>query len=203
MGIPSLVIGIATSAAERRQLAQVLGGADAFVIVSSAHEARRFLDLVRRAGAAATAPPGRATSAPDDAATAAPRAATSASDAATAAPDAATAARGAAAGGDGPVPGDLPTPELSVDSDRRVLRWHGREVALTPLEHDVLLCLVRTPGQVWTHQRLHRQVWGNEHLGRGSDLHSVVRRIRRKLARLGAASTIHAVRGVGFRLAPS
>ncbi|MEV0429162.1 winged helix-turn-helix domain-containing protein [Micromonospora sp. NPDC050495] len=181
MGIPSLVIGIATSAAERRQLAQVLGGADAFVIVSSVHEARRFLDLVRRAGAAATAPPG----------------------AATAAPGAATAAPGAPAGDAGPVPGDPPTPELSVDSDRRVLRWHEREVGLTPLEHDVLLCLVGTPGQVWTYQRLHRQVWGNEHLGRGSDLHSVVRRIRRKLARLGAAPTIHAVRGVGFRLAPS
>lgn len=162
MGIPSLVIGIATSAAERRQLAQALGGADAFVIVSSAHEARRFLDLVRRAGATTTVP--------------------------AAAP--ATSAAG-------------PAPELSVDSDRRVLRWREREVGLTPLEHDVLICLVGTPGQVWTYQRLHRQVWGNEHLGRGSDLHSVVRRIRRKLARLGAASTIHAVRGVGFRLAPS
>lgn len=92
-------------------------------------------------------------------------------------------------------------PELSVDSDRRVLRWLHREVALTPLEHALMRCLVKGPGQVWTHQRLHREVWGTEHLGRGSDLHSVVRRARGKLARLNATARIHAVRGVGFRLA--
>ncbi|MFD2762952.1 winged helix-turn-helix domain-containing protein [Micromonospora eburnea] len=92
-------------------------------------------------------------------------------------------------------------PELSVDSDRRVLRWLDREIELTPLEHDFLRCLVGTPGQVWTYERLHLTVWGNRHLGRGSDMHSVVRRVRRKLARLDASATIHAVRGVGFRLA--
>jgi DNA-binding response OmpR family regulator len=31
----------------------------------------------------------------------------------------------------------------------------------------------------------------------------VVKRLRRKLARLGAAVTIHAIRGVGFHLAPA
>ncbi|MDI5942971.1 winged helix-turn-helix domain-containing protein [Micromonospora sp. DH15] len=90
---------------------------------------------------------------------------------------------------------------LSLDSDRRVLRWRNREIGLTPLEHDLLRCLVGTPGHTWTHRRLHREVWGTERLGRGSDLHSVVRRVRRKLARLGVPATIDAVRGVGFRLA--
>jgi DNA-binding response OmpR family regulator len=101
-----------------------------------------------------------------------------------------------------PVPESSPArAALSVDSDRRVLRWLHREVALTPLEHALMRCLVKGPGQVWTHQRLHREVWGTEHLGRGSDLHSVVRRARGKLARLNATARIHAVRGVGFRLA--
>ncbi|MGW4498734.1 winged helix-turn-helix domain-containing protein [Micromonospora sp. NPDC004336] len=96
-----------------------------------------------------------------------------------------------------------PRLDLSVDSDRRVLRWRDREVALTRLEHDLLLCLVGAPGQVWTYERLHLEVWGNAHLGRGSDMHSVVRRVRGKLARLNASATIHAVRGVGFRLTPT
>ncbi|GGR99891.1 hypothetical protein GCM10010169_50740 [Micromonospora fulviviridis] len=155
-----MVIGIASSAAERRQLAQLLGGTEAFLIVSSVHQARRFLDLVRR--------PADAPAAPDAVAPAGP-----------------------------PVPG------LDIDSDRRVLRWREREVGLTPLEHDLLVCLTGTPGEVWTYARLHRAVWGNDHLGRGSDVHSVVRRVRRKLGRLGAAPTIQAVRGVGFRLASS
>ncbi|MGC4880366.1 winged helix-turn-helix domain-containing protein [Micromonospora sp. DT43] len=164
-GIPvaSLVIGIASSPAERRQLARLLGGTDAFLIVSNVDQAREFLGVVEM-------PPVVPPPVPTVLAEV--------------------------------TPSPQPPPDLSVDSDRRVLRWRDQEIDLTRLEHDVLLCLVDAPGQVWTYERLHLEVWGNRHLGRGSDMHSVVRRVRRKLARLDAAATIHAVRGVGFRLAP-
>ncbi|MEU7574574.1 winged helix-turn-helix domain-containing protein [Micromonospora sp. NPDC049240] len=208
--IPSLVIGIASTAADRRQLAQLLGGTETFLIVSSAHQARRFLDLVRRP--AVTRPavsPDSDGDVPADprAGTPAPRAD---SRTATPAPSVDPSAgppvgspTASSAEGSDRSPVDSSGPELAVDSDRRVLRWREREVGLTPLEHDLLVCLVHTPGQVWTYARLHRAVWGNDHLGRGSDMHSVVRRIRHKLARLSAPTTIHAVRGVGFRLTPS
>jgi len=156
--VASLAIGIASTPDERKKLAELLGGTEAFLIVSSVDQARRFLDVVETSGAIAAAQP---------------------------APSVAP-----------PAP-----PALSVDSDRRVLRWQDREIGLTPLEHDFLHCLVGTPGQIWTYQRLHLAVWGNEHLGRGSDIHSVVRRARGKLAGLGASATIQAIRGVGFRLA--
>ena len=162
----SLVIGIASSPDQRRRLAQLLSGAETFLIVSNVDQAREFLDA-SRAPDAPTAPP-----APPAIAEAADHVGT-------------------------PSP-----PGLAIDSDRRVLCWLDREIELTRLEHDLLRCLVGAPGQVWTYQRLHLEVWGNEHLGRGSDMHSVVRRVRRKLARLGDPATIHAVRGVGFRLAP-
>lgn len=167
-GIPtaSLVIGIASSAAERSRLAQLLGGTDACLIVSSVEQARAFLTAGAPRAASAVARPAQAALVED------------------------------AADIDTPQP-----PDLHVDSDRRVLRWLDREIELTPLEHDLLLCLVGTPEQVWTYERLHLEVWGNKHLGRGSDMHSVVRRVRRKLVRLGARAAIHAVRGVGFRLA--
>lgn len=162
--VASLAIGIADSPGGRKKLAELLGGTEAFLIVSSVDQARRFLD-----GAAPHGPvtpvvpaepePGHRTADP------------------------------------------APPPTLTVDSDRRVLRWADREIALTPLEHDFIGCLIGAPGQIWTYERLHLEVWGNEHLGRGSDIHSVVRRVRDKLARIGASTTIHAVRGVGFRLA--
>lgn len=177
-GVPSLVIGIASSAAERRQLAQLLGGTETFLIVSSAHQARRFLDLLR---APAVTRPATARDA---------------------VPIHDPVAAGDAVAED-PPPAGPPVSGLDVDSDRRVLRWREREVGLTPLEHDFLVCLARTPGQVWTYAQLHRAVWGNDHLGRGSDMHSVVRRVRRKLGRVGAVPTILAVRGIGFRLASS
>ncbi|WP_319463134.1 winged helix-turn-helix domain-containing protein [Micromonospora sp. RTP1Z1] len=167
-GIPaaSLVIGIASSPAVRRQLAQLLGGTEAFLIVSSVDQAREFLDVAGAPAAAVMVQPAQAVLPEAVGSTITP-----------------------------------PPPDLSVDSDRRVLRWLDREIELTPLEHDLLLCLVGAPGQVWTYQRLHLEVWGNAHLGRGSDMHSLVRRARHKLARLDASATIHAVRGIGFRLA--
>jgi DNA-binding response OmpR family regulator len=169
----TLTIGIASSPEDRQRLAQALGATEAFLIVSSVDQARHFLNVVEASAAAAVQPPGPPAAEPT-----------------TAGP--ATAAPGPAA----------TRPALSVDSDRRVLRWQHREIELTPLEHALMRCLVTGPGQVWTFQRLHLEVWGTEHLGRGSDIHSVVRRVRAKLALLNATARIHAVRGVGFRLPP-
>lgn len=166
--VTSLTIGIAATPDDRRRLARLLGDTEAFLIVSSVDQARRFLDIV--GSPESTVITTLATAAP--------------------APPPAPPVRAAAE-----------QPALRVDSDRRVLRWQDREVGLTPLEHDFLNCLVGSPGQVWTYKQLHLEVWGNEHLGRGSDLHSVVRRVRRKLAGLGSSARILSVRGVGFRYA--
>jgi Transcriptional regulatory protein, C terminal len=171
----SLVIGVAASTAERVQLARLLGEADALLLVSNADQARAFLELT----GVSVAP-------------------------------SATLGMGLPATVERPqqikaVRDVVPEPVagLRLDVDRRVVRWKDREVPLTRLEHDFLHCLVTEPGRVWTYQRLHLAVWGNEHLGHGSHIHSVVKRLRQKLANLGAAVTIHAVRGVGFHLLPT
>jgi hypothetical protein len=191
-----LAVGIASSADERRALAQLLGDTEAaFLIVSSVEQARRFLGGVGGPGAGPGEP------------LLAELITQEGSEPVVVAPAPARAVAAHAVETRLVVTETVDPPEarvdpaLSVDSDRRVLRWLDREVGLTPLEHDFLACLLGAPGRIWTYQRLHREVWGNELLGRGSDLHSVVRRLRAKLARLGAAATIQAVRGVGFRLA--
>lgn len=171
----SLIIGVAASTAERVHLARLLGEADALLLVSSADQARAFLELTGVAVA-----PSAAQSVP-------------AVVAAAERPLQIKAVRELA---------PEPLAELRLDVDRRVVRWKDREMPLTRLEHDFLHCLVTEPGRVWTYQRLHHAVWGNEHLGHGSHIHSVVKRLRQKLANLGAAVTIHAVRGVGFHLLP-
>ncbi|WP_328992300.1 winged helix-turn-helix domain-containing protein [Kribbella sp. NBC_01245] len=161
----SLVIGVASTPAERVRLAGLLAGADAFLLVSTPEQARAFLDLT-------------GVQAPEPAATKTELAVVR------------------------PPLSVVVSPELQLDIERRILRWRDREVGLTRLEHDFLHCLVAEPGEVWTYQRLHSAVWGNEHLGHGSHIHSVVKRLRRKLARVGANTTIHAIRGVGFHLLP-
>ncbi|MEV8378065.1 winged helix-turn-helix domain-containing protein [Kribbella sp. NPDC056861] len=201
----SLIIGVATSTAERVQLARLLGGADALLLVSSAEQARAFLDLTTMVAAA----PVVLTPAVLPTVTSRP--------AVTAQIEAALPRSGQAASKQ-PAPkqaGSKQPTQLAVaaspatvaglrlDEDRRVVRWKDREMRLTRLEHDFLVCLVEEPGKVWTYQRLHHAVWGNEHLGHGSHIHSVVKRLRQKLASIGATVTIHAVRGVGFHLLPA
>jgi DNA-binding response OmpR family regulator len=224
-----LAVGIASSADDRKMLAQLLGETEAFLIVSSVEQARQILggvgspdeeigDLVARlaAGGAATAEPVVTDETP--ARVIAHTVAAHAVDRVMVT----EAVRPAPQVEKGfeprtvvmrphPVEVRPPTmltappvdPGLSVDCDRRVLRCLDREIGLTPLEYDFINCLIGAPGRVFTYQRLHHEVWGNELLGRGSDLHSVVRRVRAKLHGIGASATIQAVRGVGFRLAAS
>ena len=187
----SLIIGVATSTAERVQLVRLLGGAEALLLVSSAQQARAFLELT-----AMTSPVGPVVLTP----AVLPGAEQATMSVQPAQIEAVPRSVPAV-----PVAAAVPAPEteLYLDVDRRVVRWKDREVPLTRLEHDFLHCLVEEPGRVWTYQRLHHAVWGNEHLGHGSHIHSVVKRLRQKLADLGATVTIHAVRGVGFHLLPT
>jgi DNA-binding response OmpR family regulator len=209
-----LIIGVATSTAERVHLTRLLSGAKALLLVSSADQARAFLDLTTAVGSApvvltpAVLPEaGVETSARIEAVppTSRPDPVSPVADLTAHAGRANQTGReeaeyvGREYGADVV---ELPA-GLRLDDDRRVVRWKDREVPLTRLEHDFLTCLVRQPGQVWTYQKLHHAVWGNEHLGHGSHIHSVVKRLRQKLAELGAAVTIHAVRGVGFHLLPA
>ena len=88
---------------------------------------------------------------------------------------------------------------LTIDNERSVARWHGREVALTRLELDLLTCLNTQPLRTWTYADLHRTVWHSAGDSTG-DVQSLVKRLRHKLDRLGTTVTVDAVRGTGFRL---
>jgi hypothetical protein len=99
-------------------------------------------------------------------------------------------------------PERIPRPAgvLTIDSARSVAQWRDREVPLTDLEHDLLLQLTIEPLRVWTYEALHQAVWRNRHLRGTADVHSLVKRLRRKLDELGTTVTIDSVRGTGFRL---
>ncbi|MET8045781.1 winged helix-turn-helix domain-containing protein [Micromonospora sp. NPDC005215] len=89
---------------------------------------------------------------------------------------------------------------LVIDSARSVARYREREVDLTRLEHDLLICLTTEPVRVWSYADLHRSVWRDEGRERKADVQSLVKRLRRKLHELDTGASIEAVRGVGLRL---
>jgi two-component system alkaline phosphatase synthesis response regulator PhoP len=90
--------------------------------------------------------------------------------------------------------------DLVVDAGRREVRVAEQEIQLAPKEFDLLWELLDHRGLVLTRDQLLERVWGYTFAGdtRTVDVH--VRQIRRKL---GDASPIVTVWGVGYKVAPA
>lgn len=89
--------------------------------------------------------------------------------------------------------------ELVLDPDRQLVVSGGRRAHLSPLEYDVLHALLVDPGRVRDYAELTEQVWGTRHVGETAQVHSVVKRVRRKLDRIASPVQVQVVHGVGFR----
>ena len=73
-------------------------------------------------------------------------------------------------------------------------------MALTPLEFDLLLCLARKPGQVFTREALLSEVWGYRHAADTRLVNVHVQRLRAKIERdPERPEIILTVRGVGYK----
>jgi two-component system alkaline phosphatase synthesis response regulator PhoP len=90
--------------------------------------------------------------------------------------------------------------DLHVDSGRREAHVGDEEIQLAPKEFDLLWELLDHRGLVLTRDQLLERVWGYTFAGdtRTVDVH--VRQLRRKL---GDASPIVTVWGVGYKVAPA
>jgi DNA-binding response OmpR family regulator len=88
---------------------------------------------------------------------------------------------------------------LTIDPNRRRVMVDGEEVALTPLEFEILLALARDPGVVLGREQLMDRVWGYRDYAGGRVVDSHVARIRRKLGEDGVEPRfIRTVHGVGY-----
>jgi DNA-binding response OmpR family regulator len=90
--------------------------------------------------------------------------------------------------------------DLTVDAGRREARVGEQEIQLAPKEFDLLWELLDHRGLVLTRDQLLERVWGYTFAGdtRTVDVH--VRQLRRKL---GDASPIVTVWGVGYKVSPA
>jgi DNA-binding response OmpR family regulator len=90
--------------------------------------------------------------------------------------------------------------DLAIDAGRREVTVGDREVQLAPKEFDLLWELLDHRGLVLTRDQLLERVWGYTFAGdtRTVDVH--VRQLRRKL---GDASPIVTVWGVGYKVSPA
>src|SRR5262249_27209820 len=90
--------------------------------------------------------------------------------------------------------------ELSVDAGRREVHVGEQEVQLAPKEFDLLWELLAHRGLVLTRDQLLERVWGYTFAGDTGTVDVHVRQLRRKL---GEASPIVTVWGVGYKVSPA
>lgn len=88
---------------------------------------------------------------------------------------------------------------LTLDRSRRQGCLHGKDLALTRLEFDVLWLFVANPDRVHSRERILSHAWGADADPLTNVVDVYVARLRKKLDHPGAPKLV-TVRGVGYRL---
>lgn len=73
------------------------------------------------------------------------------------------------------------TGDLEVDMAARVVRKHGQEVRLTPIEYSLLRLFVTHAGKVLTHRQLLSEVWGPKAVDQSHYLRVHIAHLREKI----------------------
>jgi two-component system, OmpR family, response regulator MtrA len=91
---------------------------------------------------------------------------------------------------------------LTIDVAGRAVNRDGTDIPLTRTEFDLLLELVRHPGQVLTRDVLLDRVWGYDYLGDSRLVDVAIQRLRAKIEVDAAApELVVTVRGAGYKAA--
>lgn len=94
--------------------------------------------------------------------------------------------------------------DLTIDINGHTVRRGTEMLALTPLEFDLLACLAKKPGQVFTREALLQEVWGYRHADDTRLVNVHVQRLRAKIEHdPEAPEIVLTVRGVGYKAGPA
>jgi len=94
--------------------------------------------------------------------------------------------------------------DLHIDVAGHQVTRAGTPIALTPLEFDLLVCLARTPNQVFSREVLLEQVWGYRHSADTRLVNVHVQRLRSKVEHdPERPEIVVTVRGVGYKAGPA
>lgn len=94
--------------------------------------------------------------------------------------------------------------DLIIDVNAHTVTRGGLPLALTPLEFDLLVCLAKKPGQVFTREVLLQEVWGYRHAADTRLVNVHVQRLRAKIEDdPDQPEVVLTVRGVGYKAGPA
>ena len=104
---------------------------------------------------------------------------------------------------DDSTPSNLAIGDLVIDVNAHTVTRAGLPLALTPLEFDLLVCLAKKPGQVFTREVLLQEVWGYRHAADTRLVNVHVQRLRAKIEDdPDQPEVVLTVRGVGYKAGP-
>ena len=93
---------------------------------------------------------------------------------------------------------------VSLDSASRTASVHGKTLVLTGTEFELLRCLLQTPGEVVSKQRLSETALGRRLLPYDRSIDTHISNLRKKLEKSGSVDeTIMNQRGIGYLLIPT
>ncbi len=94
--------------------------------------------------------------------------------------------------------------DLDIDVIGHTVRRGEQALSLTPLEFDLLVCLARKPGQVFTRETLLQDVWGYRHSADTRLVNVHVQRLRAKIEHDPEnPDIVLTVRGIGYKAGPA
>jgi two-component system response regulator MtrA len=94
--------------------------------------------------------------------------------------------------------------DLEPDVTGHTVKRGPGVLSLTPLEFDLLVCLARRPGQVFTREVLLQEVWGYRHAADTRLVNVHVQRLRAKVELdPERPDIVLTVRGVGYKAGPA
>jgi len=104
---------------------------------------------------------------------------------------------------DEPGAGTIDIGDLTIDVAGHAVRRGDSIIALTPLEFDLLVCLARRPGQVFSREALLQEVWGYRHAADTRLVNVHVQRLRAKIEHDPEhPQIVLTIRGVGYKAGP-
>ena len=105
---------------------------------------------------------------------------------------------------DEPSPASIEICDLVIDVNGHSVKRGAQQIPLTPLEFDLLMCLARKPGQVFSREALLQEVWGYRHAADTRLVNVHVQRLRSKVEHdPEKPEIVLTVRGVGYKAGPA
>ena len=90
---------------------------------------------------------------------------------------------------------------IVMDDGAKTVAVDGENVALTPIEYNILLLLMKNPGRVFSTGQIYELVWNDPSLGSENTVAVHIRHLREKIeADPSRPISLITVKGVGYRL---